>query len=264
MSKIKAYIWAHLLRTVRYKFSLVNWGVVDFLWMSIYMLAILAFSKPSQYGEVVPLVFWTIVAFSLMSTPVWTIGNWMNFYVNIGVFEVNEISNVNHLVFLLFRALPSLPVTAVSAAGASLLLYSSTGINPLRTENLLLCLFSLGMIFLIALFYSLIIAFSSLATSTPAPLLDFMNFFLFFAGGIAVPIRSLPKPLRIIALATPYSYPSEILRYAVSGLEPYLSLKTDLTITLLYTAFIILIASTIASITLKSVKKRGLKGIGRT
>jgi ABC-2 type transport system permease protein len=264
LKKLKAYLWLHALRTLKYTFSLINWGIVDFLWMSIYMLAVLAFTSPQKYPEVVPFIFWSIVAFSLMSTPVWTIGNWMSFYVNIGIFEEHELSNVDHKTFLVFRAIPSLPVTLVSALAAALLLYSVTHVNPLRVNNLALLILSLTLIFLMALFYSLIIAFLSLITSTPAPLLDFMNFFLFFAGGIAVPVASLPRPLRILALITPYSHPSEVLRYSVSLKRPYLGLSAELLISALYLLVLIVLVLVIARWALRSVKVRGLKGIGRT
>ena len=264
MKRLKAYLWLHALRTLRYSFSLVNWGVVDFLWMSIYMLAVLAFSSPERYPEVVPLIFWSVTAFSLMSTPVWTVGNWMSFYVNIGIFEEHEVSNVNHMVFLLMRALPSLPVTAVSATAAAILLYLVSGVNPLSLRDVPLCTLSLGLIFAMALFYSLLIALMSLITSTPAPLLDFMNFFLFFAGGIAVPVSSLPSPLRILAIITPYSHPAEVMRYAVTGLRPYLGLVNELLFSALYLTVLVAASVAIYRATMRRVKVRGLKGIGRT
>ncbi len=259
-----AFTWLHLLRTSRFAFTLINWGIVDFLWMSIYVLAALVFADPSDYPVVVPTVFWALIAFSLMSTPVWTIGNWVRFYVNLGVFEEHELTGASHTAFLALRALPAIPMALISAMAASLFLYSVTGINPLRAAHPLLVAFSLLAILFQSTLYSLMIAYISLATRAPAPLLDFMNFFLFVAGGIAAPVARLPEPLRVIAVVTPYSHPAELMRYAVIGLRPYLGLVGEALATMGFIGVLAIMVAVISRISIDNVRRWGVRGIGRT
>ena len=263
-TRIYAMLWLHLLRTSRFTLSLVNWGVIEFLWLSIYILGVLTFASPSEYQLIVPMVFWAVAAFGLMSTPVWTIGNWMKYYVNTGVFEEHELYNVSHSAFLALRSLPSIVLTLASLAVAWVFLRELTGINPMRVEDPLLLVFGLSFILLLATLYSLIIAFLSLYTEAPGPLLDFMNLLLFIIGGIAAPVERLPGPLKTVAIITPYSHPAEIIRYASVGYEPYLGLAREIIATIGYTLLLALLVIIISRKAIDKAKREGVKGIGRT
>ncbi len=261
---LAAYAWVHLLRMRRLAFSLVNWGLVDFLWLSIYVFSVLAFAEPEAYPAIVPTVFWAMVAFSLMSTPVWTVGNWVRFYIGMGLLEEHEFAGASHSAFLAMRALPSIPMALVAGVGAAALLYAATGVNPLRVGDPFLLAASLAAILAQATLYSLLIAFAGMAMRTPTPLLDFMNFFLFMARGIAVPVSALPEPLRVVAVLTPYSHPAELMRHAVTGMEPYLGLEGEVLATLAYMAILGVAAWVASRWALRRVKVWGAKGIGMT
>ncbi len=263
-SHLAAYAWVHLLRMRRFALSLINWGLVDFLWLSIYVFSVLAFAEPKAYPLVVPAVFWAMIAFSLMSTPVWTVGNWVRFYIGMGLLEEHELAGANHSAFLALRALPAIPMALIAGVGAATLLYAATGINPLRVRDPILLAVSLAAILIQATLYSLLIAFAGMATRTPTPLLDFMNFFLFVAGGIAVPVSTLPGPLRLVAVLTPYSHPAELMRHAVAGMEPYLGVAGEALASLAYTCILGVVAWGASRWALRKVRVWGAKGIGMT
>jgi len=259
-----AMVWLHMLRSYRFTFSLVNWGVIDFLWLSIYILAVLAFTEPVSYPTVVPLLFWAVIAWSFMSSPVWMIGNWMRFYVNEGIMESHEVSNVSHTLFLSLRFIPSLLMALASAIAASIILVVVTGVNPLRVENPILLGLALATLLAQATMYALILAYTSLYIGTPAPALDILTFMMFVAGGVGVPVSSLPEPLRALALILPYSHPSEVMRYAVVGLEPHLGLRTELALSLAYAVLLYALLKVIELKALRKAKIVGVKGIGWT
>ncbi|MEB3859880.1 MAG: ABC transporter permease [Desulfurococcales archaeon] len=263
-ARLYALVWLHLVRTSRFTLSLVNWGVVEFLWLSIYILGVLSFADPSEYATIVPMVFWAVAAFGLMSTPVWTIGDWMKYYVNEGILEENELCNVSHTLFLALRALPSIVLTLASLGIAWLFLREVTGLNPARAEEPLFLLFGLSFILLQATLYSLIIAFLSLYTEAPGPLLDFMNLLLFVAGGVAAPIDRLPEPLKIVAVIAPYSHPAEVMRYGSVGYAPYLGLTAEIIVTIAYTSLLALTVAAVSRASLRKARVEGVKGIGRT
>ncbi len=261
--KVKASLWLHTIRTTRYMTSSMNWAISDGLWVTIYVLGALAFTNPSNYGIIVPMVFWAVMAWTLMSLPVWVIGNWVRFYIAMGVFDEHELAGVDHALFLSFRIIPLLILTIGTVSVVALFIYIVTGIVP-AVLNPLMLLFSLSMILLQATIYGLILAYASMVTEAPAPLLDFLNFFLFIAGGIAVPIRQLPTPLRAMALLTPYSYPAEILRLSVvPGYETYLPIGLEIFSIFSYTLILLLILLIIRRKVSWKVRREGVRGIGR-
>ena len=244
--------------------GLVNWAVVDAMWVSIYVLGALAFTSPEKYSGVAPFVFWAVFAWSLISTPVWVIGNWMGFYVNMGVYEEHEIEGVNHSIFLSVRVLPALMVSLLSAGVVGGFLALSVGVNPFGEVDPVLLALSLSVLMVMSVLYSLVIAYAGLALSTPAPLLDIMNFFLFVAGGIAVPVADLPQPLRILAISTPYSHPAEIMRYSVDQeYTPFFGFDGEAFASLFFLVFLVLLVRVVEKWSRGKVLREGLRGIGR-
>lgn len=261
---IKAMLWAHMLRSYRMKLSLINWGLIDFLWLAIYIIAVIAFTSPESYQQVIPMVFWALVAWSFISMPTWSIGNWARFYINHGLFESHEISRASHALFLSLRIIPSMIMGLISVAAASIFLYLVTDTYPFRIMNIGLLAVSLAFLLLQSLFYSLTLAFLSIRLSTPAPLLDVMNLAVFIMGGVAVPVDAIPHPLRIIALLIPYSHPAEILRYSVVSRSPYLGLEIELMLAVAYTLILFIIMMATYRNSLYIARVRGVKGIGFT
>ncbi|MEB3846901.1 MAG: ABC transporter permease [Desulfurococcales archaeon] len=261
--KAKASLWLHTVRTARYLTSSLNWAISDGLWVTIYVLGALAFTPPSHYNAVVPMVFWAVIAWTFMSLSVWVIGNWVRFYISMGVYDEHELAGVDHAMFLSFRVIPLLILTILSVSVVALFIYIVTEVAPTILNPGLLAL-SLAVILLQSTIYGLILAYASMVTEAPAPLLDFLNFFLFVAGGIAVPIQRLPGMLKALALLTPYSYPSELLRLSVvPGYKTYLPPALDAIVMTLYTTGLLLLFLLVRSRVREKARREGVRGIGR-
>lgn len=263
LRQLRVMAWLHLIRTTRYLYSMANWALVNGLWTSIYVLGALTFASPQSYPMVAPMIFWAVLAWSLMSTPVWTIGNWASYYINMGLYEEHEVAGASHSLFLSLRSLPALLVSLATAAVVGGFIAYTTGAPILRVDDPLLLAASLGALTLMAVLYSLILAFLSLSTRAPAPLLDFMNFFLFIAGGIAAPVSRLPGPLRLFALATPYSHPAELVRLAAVGQPTYLPPRVEALATIAWILALTLAWTVTRSLAVSRARREGVKGIGR-
>lgn len=261
---IYTMLWLHVKRTERYIWDLIAWGITDFLWLTIYLLGALVFMDPADYPVLLPQVFWAMIAWGLISGPVWTIGNWMRFYINMGIYEEHELVGVDHNLFLSLRAIPTVVESLVIGVVAALFLTYITGYPALRADIPLLLAASLTAILLIAVLYGLILAYLSLYTSVPAPLLDLVSFLLFIVGGVAVPINRLPGVLQPIAIVIPYSHPSEIMRYAVNRAEPYLGLVGETIVTLVYIGILLFTVHVLSRKARRKARLHGVKGIGRT
>ena len=263
LSRFYAMLWVNVLWRARYVYGSLNWALSDGLWVTIYVLGVLAFTRPEQYSLVVPMVFWAVFAWTLISMPVWIIGNWVKFYIAMGVYEEHELAGVDHAVFLSLRVIPSLIITIPSVLVVMLFLYAVTGILPGAVNPVLLsaCLI---LILVQATVYGLILPYLGLFTGTPAPLLDFFNFFLFIAGGIATPIASLPAPLQLFAIATPYSHPAELMRASiVANYKPYLGFLGEVFASTAYTLLLVLVFVVSRRLVTRKIRREGVKGIGR-
>ncbi|MCE4611014.1 MAG: ABC transporter permease [Desulfurococcales archaeon] len=261
---VLAIAWAHMLRTWRMRIQLVNWAVTDALWILLIIYAILAFTDPSEYGEAVPLAFWSVVAWSLVSSPTWVIGNWVKSYIFLGLMDANEVAGVSHKLFLALRVLPSVIVSLTIAAIAAPILYTSTGIWPATIEDPPLLLASLTAIVVMAVLYSLSLAWIGLRLEVPGPILDIMNLALFAGGGVGVDLSLLPHPFRSIALIIPYSHPAELLRYAATGNPPYLGLWGEVLASLASIAVLALAELSLYRLALKHYRSVGPRGVGFT
>jgi ABC-2 type transport system permease protein len=262
--KAGAAVWVQVLRVYRMRVQLLDWALVDVLWLLLIIYAVLAFTDPADYPVTVPVLFWSMVAWSLMSTPVWAIGNWVKAYIALGMLDENEMAGMSHRVFLASRILPSLAVGLIASAIAASVLYASTGVWPVRAERPLALVASLAAIALAATLYSLSLSWLGMRLGLPAPLLDVMNIALFVGGGVAVNVEDIPWPLRLVALATPYSHPAEIMRYAVAGDPPYLGLKGEAAATLMAIAALTAIEAMLYREAMRNYRKRGPRGVGVT
>ncbi len=264
LHRVRAMLWLHLIRITRYIPGLVNWSVVDGLWISIYVLGAIMFTDPERYVEVAPLLFWAVFAWNLMSTPVWVVGNWSGFYINMGLYEEHEIAGASHSLFLSLRVIPSTIASLITAAVVGYMVYYVTGADVLAVREPLALVLSLASILALSLAYSLLLAYAAIVTQAPAPMLDFMNFILFIIGGVGVPVDSIPEQVRWIAVITPYSHPAEVMRWSITGREPYLGLAGEVLATIAFLAVAwatVYIASVLAR---RHARLYGVRGIGRT
>ena len=259
-----AIAWAHMLRAWRMRIQLANWAATDALWILLIIYAILAFTDPGEYGEAVPLAFWSVVAWSLISSPTWVIGNWVKSYIYLGLMDANEVAGASHRLFLALRVMPSVTISVAVAVIAAPILYASTGIWPAAVEDLPLLLASLGAIVLMAVLYSLSLAWIGLRLEVPGPILDIMNLALFAGGGVGVDLSLLPAPFRAIAMIVPYSHPAELLRYAATGNPPYLGFWGEVLATLAGIAVLALIELSLYRLAIKHYRSVGPRGVGFT
>ncbi len=259
-----AMAWAHGVRLWRMKWNLASYAVVTTLWMLIYSYAVIAFTGPSDLPRVVPSIFWALVAWVLLSTPLYAVGNWVKSYINLGLLEQNEVAGASHRLFLVMRVPPALAAATAAAIVAGILLYTSSGVTPLRASNPLLLAAGLLLVLSASAVYSLLLADLSILTRIPPNLIDFLSLLVFIAGGLAAPLESLPRPVQPLALLVPYSHAGEIIRLAAVGeptvLEPCMHLAAALAIIV----FMLAVEEAAHRAAMRSLKVRGASGIGVT
>jgi ABC-type polysaccharide/polyol phosphate export permease len=265
LSKLIAVAYLHALRTWRYRASYTNSVINMTLWNLIFLLGALLFIPGKRLGEAAPQLFWAVTAWDLMSYMVLNIAGWtIWFAVATGLVEEHMLHNTRLGFFFAGRIVTVAFETALAVPLVYVVLRLILGGSfPLSQHPLHLAI-GLTELALMALGYALALSAVGLLLRIPGSILDISNFIAFLLGGIATPIRSIPEHLRPVALAIPYSYAAELLRYGAAGVQPYLGLKTELIVsTVLAAATVAAGAAIHLYVENHTLRIHGVKGVGR-
>ena len=264
MSRLKAVLYLHALRTWRFKYSYLNSSLNMLLWMTIFLLGALTFVPREKLPEAAPYAFWGLLLWNTITITTWNIAGWMWFFISEGLAEDHLLHGARIMEVLAGR----LMTVAMEAGPVALLLYyvilysTGGGISALHNPLYLAYGFAAGTV--MALSYSLILAALSLRIGVPGNLLDIANFMLLVVGGLIAPIASLPHPLRTLALLVPYAHAAEIMRYGAVGAQPYIDLYIEVLVSGLVAAVMMLVAYIVFRLVEdRYVRKQGVRAIGR-
>ena len=242
MSSLKAIIYLHSLRTWRYKYSFINGAINVGLWIAIFILGALLFVPAEELPMTAPYIFWGIILWNVLSSSVWSVGGWTQFFLSLGMYEEHKLANTSVLKVISGRSITVLMDIVLITPIMYFLVTQITGGKVIFAVSPLYILMGFLGMFLMSLSYSLSLSALSLRMGVPGTLLDISNFFLLVMGGIAVPVESLPGPAKLLAIAIPFSHPAEIVRYGATGNPTYIPLHIELMIMWIYTAALLLLA----------------------
>lgn len=258
-------IYLHLLRTWRYKYTFINSTLNMMFWIAIFILGALLFVPEEELPATAPYMFWGVTLWNIISTSVWYIAGWsIWFFVSLGLIEDHMLHNTRALYVLAGRIITTAIQVAMAAPLMYLLVAYATGTRfPLAVHPHYL-LYGITTATIMAVSYALILSAISLRTGVPGPLIDITNFLIFIVGGVAVPVSMLPGPLRSAAMLIPYSYAAEVMRYGAAGLEPYLPLSLEVTLSGILAAAMAITAYTLYTyLEGKYIRIHGIRGVGR-
>ncbi|RLG84671.1 MAG: hypothetical protein DRO40_00560 [Thermoprotei archaeon] len=260
---IKAILWLHLKRLGRYKYSFINYILIDIMWYLIFLLGALMFVPSEEYSITTVITFWGIVLWAIMNNSVWLIAGWTWFILSMGLVEEHYIRNVNPLAFVAGRFITGI---SISLATIPLILIIFTGIadiSLLIVHNIALLLLGILLIIGYATLYALTLAALSFRIQVPGTMLDILNIFMYIGGGLGVPISKMPEQLRYVALAMPYTHAAEIVRYGALGIEPYLGLVNEIFIAIIYLLGIALVTYIVVRRVMNYIRIYGVRAVGR-
>ena len=261
--RLKAIVWLHVLRLWRYRYSFINMALNSTLWVTIFLLGALMFVPPEDLPSGMPLVFWGITMWTILSNSVWLVGAWTGFYISMGLVEEHMLVGISSSRVLVGRAIPGLSVSAAVILLIYYVLSSIVGVSRGIAEYPHLLVLGLSLLTVMALSYGLILSAISFRTGVPPVLLDIANFVVFIVGGIATPVSSLPPTLQKVAVLIPYSYPAEIVRYAAIGYKPFFALEVEVAVSVIVSAFMAALSLYLMRRSEEYIRRNGLKAIGR-
>ncbi len=262
MGKLKAILWVHALRLGRYKYGFLNMILVDILWYLIFLLGALMFVPKEQFTVMSLITFWGVIQWSIMNNAVWLIAGWVWFTLATGLAEEHIVHDVNPLLFISGRFITGAAVSLIAIPLIMIIFVSIVGENMFTCFNPIFLIIGLLLVLIYASLYGLILAALGLRLEIPGTMLDITNIFMYIAGGLGVPVSSMPTGLRELALMLPYTHAAELTRYGVLGVEPYLGLQTEIIMSIAYLIALLLITIFVVARVTKHVRIHGVRAVG--
>ncbi len=197
-----AVLWLHAKRLRRLGMNLVDYTVSTALWASINALMLIAVYGPGV-GEklAVATIPWLYYMVTLSTT-----AGWINYYMATGVAEYELYLGHNPMWTVAGRII----LSATAGTASSTLMALLLGLRP-SLELAASCIAAM----LVGHSYGLLITALGATRGVPGSILDLLGYASGLFGGLLLPLRDYPEPLRLVALATPLAPLGELARAAV-------------------------------------------------
>ena len=261
--KIRAVIWLHILRLWRYKISFLNMALSITLWILLFLLGALMFTPKGELFKAIPIVFWGIIMWNIMSNTISLISGWTWYYLSQGFVEEHILTDTSPFLVLVGRSITGLCLSALAIIFIYITL-SGLGGSPIIT---IMDPFSLTLgiltLTLMSMSVGLILAALSFKTGVQQMFIEMLNFIILMVGGIMAPLSKLPRFLVYVAILIPFSHSAELVRFGAAGIKPWTSPTVIVPLSLILTAsFLAISILTIKRIEMH-IRISGLKAMGR-
>ncbi len=227
----KAYLRTELIRNSGFLFGLLSL----ILWLLLFLTSIILFSSEEVDASMVS--SHSMVAMAIFLS--YSIATWdwaweirrLGFH---GIMDYVITSGRDFLVIFLGLIPVSLIWFSASLLGSYVLL--SLLISPplISVVDLPTMLVGSLSLLLVLLGYSMILGGVTISTGASGPVMEFLGWILPIATGGLTPLERMPHLVRSLALATPFSYPAEMIRYSLGLANPVLGIEKTIVLGITY------------------------------
>jgi len=255
---LSAYIKAELLRSKGFiigAFSLM-------LWLVMFLAPAVLFRSPHISPEVIST--YALVAIGIFvsySAATWDWAWELRWLMYQGILEHVILSGES--VFLLFAGI--LPVSliwlTITMLGSYAVLTGIIAPPRIIVAEPAALLAGIASLAIVLVAYALLLGGVTISTGTSGPVMELIGWILPIATGGLVPLAALPKVVQYVALATPFSYPAELIRYGLGLTNPILEPALTTYIALSYSIGFLVFAVFFFNLQLKKILKEGVKTV---
>lgn len=254
----KAYLKVELIRSRGFIYGLLSM----IFWIVMFTMPIALFlGESSDLGEVSARIFVGVIVFMFYGMATWDWAAELRWMINDGRVEYYIASGsgfLPHYLGILPVSFMWLGISLTVNYAVLSLLWSPPKISSVKV---LVFVYGFVMLILCLMGYALILGGTMVSTGVTGFIVEIVSFVLPIATGGLYPLKFSPKPLQIIALATPFSYPAEIIRYSLLGIEPVIDLQETIILSSIYIPLFLLAGVIYFRYQLKKALKEGFKTI---
>lgn len=218
--EFKASIMKSLNSWLRRGKAVLAMFIADPVWFILFSIPMMLFGGDRQYTY--NLGFWGWYSFMLISNGLWTLGGYMREEIIEGTFEYTLLTNSNRLMLFIGYGLIVLFESIISLFIMIVIIKLIFGIEVMIINPVMLTIvIVIGYLSVL----SLGLLYSALIHMTKASMIitNVVQFIIPLISGVFIPLASMPSPLREIALTMPFSYMSELMRYAAMSHPTFLN-----------------------------------------
>uniref|UniRef100_A0A7C3SN68 ABC transporter permease n=2 Tax=Thermofilum pendens TaxID=2269 RepID=A0A7C3SN68_THEPE len=246
-------------------FRYVAWLVTDVIttpaWLVLFVTPVLLFLPKEQWGDprTLNFFFWGFILWDVVSAGLWSFGMAVRREQQMGTLEFLMLTNASRAVLFSRNLYPRMLGLALSLVyvyaffrvifGVEVLL-----LNPLGVAAVLL----VGMA--ASLGFGLVYGALVFNFKNVGPLNSILQFVLLGLSGVFFPPALYPEPLRTLALATPFTYVADLLRFYAMSAQTVLDPAAEWLTLTLYTAALLLAGTASLSLVERRLKRTG--GLG--
>ncbi len=252
----KAYTLNELIRSRGIVFGLIGFS----MWIILFMAPMSLFiGKDIDPSMIASYGFTAIFIFMSYSIATWDWAAEIRWMINNGILEYYIVSNsgfASHYLGLI----PVSLTWFIIALGINYLVLSIVFKPPMIIiRNPMILLAGLSMLLIVLFGYALILGGTMISSGTTGFFMEIISFILPIATGGLAPLKKLPIQLQQFALATPFSYPAELLRYGILGWEPLLDPMEMIVIGYSYALLFLAIGIIYFKYQFKKILKEGVR-----
>ncbi|MEM2411005.1 MAG: ABC transporter permease [Desulfurococcaceae archaeon] len=254
----KAYFLSEFARSRGFIYGLVGMA----LWITVFTMPIALFAGDDvNADEVAARIFVGIILFMFYGTASWDWAAELRWMINDGRIEYYIASGSGftpHYVGILPVSFMWLGIALSVNYLVLSLLWSPPSI---RIVDPLIFLYGFTLLLTCLIAYALILGGTMISSGVTGSVVEVISFILPIATGGLLPLRLMPEPLQLFALLTPFSYPAELVRYSMLGVEPVLELKVTILAGTLYVLVFLVLGVIYFKYQLKRAVREGFKTI---
>lgn len=233
-------LYATTYKSIKIYFRYPMWIVSDILttplWILVLFIPVLLFLPPGQWSNptYIQYFYWGMVYWTIISSALWSFGMSIRREQQMGTIELLFLSNSSRLTLFVGRLATRFISLVTDLLVMALTIYLFFNTTVVIIDPLLL-IFYLTLSIFLSLGFGMIYGGIVLKLKNPNALNNILQFIIMGLGGIFIPVQMLPEPLKKIALAFPFSYSVDLVRYAAMGTSTILPLYEEILIVILST-----------------------------
>jgi len=254
----KAYFMVELVRSRGIVYGLLSMA----MWIILFTMPIALFSSDTiELGDVSARIFTGVIVFMFYGMATWDWAAEIRWMINEGRVDYYIASGAGFLPHYLGLLPVSLMWLGISLTVNYTVLSLLWAPPKLLLVDPLIFIYGFLMLLLCLIGYALILGGTMLSTGVTGFIIEIVSFILPIATGGLLPLRYMPEPLKSIALATPFSYPAELIRFSLLGIEPVVGVWRTVVLSLLYVPLFLLIGIIYFKYQLRRSLREGFKTI---
>lgn len=218
----KAYFISDLVRSKGFIYGLISFS----FWIILFIAPLSLFMGGGvDQNAIASYAFASLIIFMIYSIATWDWAAELRWMINYGILEYYVVTGSGLLPHYLGIIPISLMWLGLNLSINYLLITALMGPPRIYVYDIPVFIAAFTMMLLVVFGYAMLLGATMISSGVSGFIVELLSFILPISTGGLTPLSRLPVHVRNFALATPFSYPAELVRYSILGLSPVMSIE---------------------------------------